>query len=516
MTTRSVKFGVRSRLVLLITALLAGTSATQFYLNWRQQQEVLARLVRLNHEINQTVRDIDRQIQQRASRLSAPMRASDSLPEEAAPGSVEQAAVRRELESFIQFVNSNFSRMLSGQDLERAMLEHVARLRRLADSEQPAPEGWSFFSVTLSVMDEMSRKSPRWHYEISSNPAVQTPDNILQVSIPVIEEGQVRFVHMQYEISDFLEQFHHFQVTSLLVTLSVLGVGLTIAILFAGYFTRPIRRLSDSFNRVEQGDLDCRIEVGRRDEIGQLVDGFNRMVERLKQNKDLEKTVFRQERLSSLGELAAGIAHEIKNPLNAIRLTLQHMGDKLKLESEGDRALWERYSPNIQREVTRLTKIVDTFLNFSRMNELERSPVDLNALVEEVLTLLARDAAGRGVRVETDYAGRTLVKNVDPEKIKTVLLNLVINAIQAMPSGGRLTVRTVGGPGAPARISVADTGCGIAPENLERIFDLFYSSKENGSGLGLPIVNNIVRDHGGEIKVKSSLGTGSEFTVTLP
>jgi signal transduction histidine kinase len=511
MSARIIKFGVRARLVLLITLLLAGVSATQYYLNWRQQREVLARLVQLNHEINQTVRDIDRQIQERARSLNQSQTVQGTLPA-AEPG---RSSVEQELESFIRFVDGNIGRMLSGRDMERAMLEHVSRLRRLAETVQPS-DGESFFMVTLSVLDEMRRKSPLWRYEISSSPASAAPDNILQVSIPVIEQGQVRFVHMQYEVSDFLDRFHRFQLTSLLVTLAVLGVGLTIAVVFSGHFTRPIRRLSEGLNRVEQGDLNCRVAVTRRDEIGQLADGFNQMVDRLKQNQDLEKSLHRQERLSSLGELAAGIAHEIKNPLNAIRLTLQHMGDKLKLESPGDRELWERYSPNIQREVTRLTKIVDTFLNFSRMSGLERSPVDLNALVEEVLTLMSRDAAGRGVRVETDFSAGSLVKSVDAEKMKTVLLNLIINAIQAMPSGGRLTVRTVGGPGAPARITVADTGCGISPQDLERIFDLFYSSKENGSGLGLPIVNNIVRDHGGEITVKSSLGTGSEFTVTIP
>jgi len=246
------------------------------------------------------------------------------------------------------------------------------------------------------------------------------------------------------------------------------------------------------------------------------VAGFNHMVQRLKQNKELEKTIYRQERLSSLGKLAGGIAHEIKNPLNAINLSLQHLGDKLASDSPMDRELFNRYSGNIQREVGRLSKIVDTFLNFSRVSELERAPVNIHALIDEVLTLLARDAHARGIRIETAFAGSELVKNVDPEKMKTVFLNLIINAIEAMPSGGRLRITTFGGGRKPAKITISDTGCGIAAEDLERIFDLYYSTKEQGSGLGLAIVNDIIRDHGGELAVQSSLGTGSDFTLTIP
>ena len=356
MAGKNYIFGVRARLALIIILLLAGVSGTQYVINYRQQQEVMRKLVEINREINRTIRDIDRQLKNRSR--SAPV----VLPGE------HTSRIKQELNSFLEYVDSNFERILTQQAGFQDILDRIIRLRNLASSSQSPGSGLSFFDATVSVMDEISRKNHHWHYSISNSPFIPPAKNMLQVSIPIVEEGQVHFVHLQYEISDFLENFKRSNRTSLLVTLAVLGLGLVFAFVYSGHFTRPIRRLSEGFSRIEQGDLNFRIKSDRKDELGQLVDGFNHMVQRLKQNKELEKTLYRQQRLSSLGKLAAGIAHEIKNPLNAISLSLQHLGDKLNLEEPRDRELFERYNGNIQREVSRLSKIVDTFLNYSRVS----------------------------------------------------------------------------------------------------------------------------------------------------
>ena len=510
MAEKKFIFGVRARLALFITLLLAGVSGTQYVTNYRQQLNVVTKLVQLNHQINEAIRSVDTQLKDRTAPSPA------SAPGHRSFRSFDSISVTQEFEGFLDYVERNLPRSLNQNQAFREMLDRISELRRFASQAEASPGGDSFFRVTVSVMDEMSRRSPSWHYTISSSPLMPPADDILQISIPVVEEGQVRFVHMQYQISDFLADLDHSRKTSLLVTLATLGIGLIFALIFSGRFTRPIRTVNEAFSRVERGDLNCRIESTRKDELGQLVAGFNHMVERLKQNKELEKTIYRQERLSSLGKLAGGIAHEIKNPLNAINLSLQHLGDKLTFESREDRELFHRYSGNLQREVGRLSRIVDTFLNFSRVSELERSRINLHWLIDEVLTLLALDVHERGVRTETAFTEGGLMVNVDPEKMKTVFLNLVLNAIEAMPSGGKLRIQTAGGNGKPSQITVSDTGCGISRENLDHIFDLYFSTKEQGSGLGLAIVNNIIRDHGGEIAVCSSLGTGSDFTITLP
>ncbi|MEA1996016.1 MAG: ATP-binding protein [Gemmatimonadota bacterium] len=514
MSGKRIIFGVRARLVLLITLLLAGVSSTQYVINYRQQQAVISQLLALNHQINDTLRDIDRRVRERSlprARRSFPAGMQNHIT----PG--PSGLMEQELRSFLEYVDSNLGRLLAPDSDPADITGRIARLRELSAMQERAPEaaGSSFFQVTVSVMDEISRRSSLWGYTVSSSATMPPSDNILQVSIPIVEEGRVHFVHIRYQISDFLERFERYRLFSLAVTLSVLGLGIVAALFLSGYFTSPIRRLSDGFSRIEQGDLDCRIDTGRSDEMGQLVAGFNHMVAQLRQNKEMQKNLYREERLSSLGKLAAGIAHEIKNPLNAINLSLQHLDDKLGFSSRDDKELFDRYSRNIQGEVGRLSRIVDTFLNFSRVSELERSETALHELIEDVLTLLHRDTRDRGVRVEREYAQGKLVKRVDPEKMKTVFFNLVINAVESMPSGGKLRIATSGGGEAPARIVVSDTGCGIPAENLERIFDLYYSTREQGSGLGLAIVNDIVRDHGGEITVSSSLGTGTDFTVII-
>ncbi|MEA2064560.1 MAG: ATP-binding protein [Gemmatimonadota bacterium] len=509
----SIVFGVRARLVLIITLLLAWVSGTQYAINYYQQQAVVGKLLELNRQINQAIYDIDRQIEKRTG-----PRVARAQP----PGMTltpSNSQVEQELKNFLDFMDGNFERFLTRPAPEwHEVSERIDRLRRLAygsgqgASGQP---GWSFFNVTVSVMDEISRRGSHWRYEISSSPALPRDDDVLQVSIPIIEEGQVRFINLQYQVSGFLESFRLYRTISLAVTLGVLALGLVLAVIVSGRFTRPIRRLNNAFRQVERGELDCRLQTGSTDEIGQLVCGFNQMVERLEQNRELEKRLHRQERLGSLGQMAAGIAHEIKNPLNAINLTIQHLGDKLHLGAPGEREHYERYSGNIQRELARLGRIVDTFLGFARVSGPERTRADLHPVIEDVLTLLAPDAEKRGVRIERAFASGPLERLVDPEKMKTVFLNLILNAIQAMPSGGRLRVATSQDSG-PAQIKISDTGTGIAPGDRERIFDLYFSTKKDGSGLGLAIAGNVVRDHGGEITVASNLGTGSEFTVTIP
>jgi signal transduction histidine kinase len=507
MAAKNYRFGIRARLTVIFTLLLAAVSATQFLIFNSQQYQVVDRLMDLNRQINETILHIDNQLKNRAI----------SPDGNRGPDILTTPVVAAEFRQFLDFVEGNLGRTLSGASPADELISRIERLRSFADqASMAAGGGSSFFSVTVSVMDEMSRRSPAWSYTISSRPLLPSADGVLQLSIPVVEQGQVRFVHMQYELSDFIEQFRRSRRTSLLIALASLAVGLVLTLVYSGHFTRPILHLSEAFSRVESGDLDCRVESNRKDEIGQLVGGFNHMLERLKQNKAMEQTIYRQERLSSLGKLAAGIAHEIKNPLNAISLSLQHLGDKLRFKGEEDRELYNRYSNNLQGEVARLSKIVDTFLNFSRMSGLERAPVDINGLIGDVLTLLASDIQGRGVRLETSYKSPTLVREIDPEKMKTVMLNLVINAVEAMPSGGRLQISTSGTEGGPSEIGISDTGCGIEQENIEHVFDLYYSTKESGSGLGLAIVNDIIRDHGGRIEVTSSLGTGSEFRIILP
>ena len=515
-------FGIRTRLIVIITLLLAGMAVSQLIINYRQQKAVIGKLMELNGEVNQAIRVFDR-IRR------------EEIPPTSATG--YRSEFETELNNFLDYVETNLEDLLKDKGTgTEELARRVARLRLLAASGRqseygfqpdgghssaagpPAPEESSGFRRTISIIERITSRGASWHFEVTSAPPTdQNMDRALLVSIPVVDEGQVRFINLQYQIDDFLGQFETYRLTSLIITGSVFLIGVIFAILFSNGFTRPIRRINSSFGRIEEGDLDCKIEYQHNDEIGQLTDGFNRMVDKLREKNELERALHRNERLSALGQMAAGVAHEVKNPLNAIKLTLQHLGDKLTIEDQKERQLYDKYSINIQNEVTRLGRIVDTLLDFAHVGKLEAVRVDIAQVLEDVLTLVARDAMKKGVRLESNIE-EGLVRMVDPEKMKTVFMNMVLNAIQAMPSGGRLKVRAYRDEQSnnSVMIEFEDSGTGIQKSNIEKIFDLYYTTREDGSGLGLSIANNVVREHGGRIEVESALGTGSKFKIILP
>ena len=514
-------FGIRTRLIVIITLLLAGMAVSQLFINYRQQQAVIGKLMELNGEVNQAIRVFDR-IRR------------EEIPPTAAAG--YQSQFETELNSFLDYVETNLENMLKDRGSSFEELEkRAARLRLLVVGDKQSEYGFqpdggrtsaagppvsesSGFRRTISIIERITSRGASWHFEVTSAPPTsQNIERALLVSIPVIDEGQVRFINLQYQIDDFLGQFETYRLTSIIITGSVFLIGVIFAILFSNGFTRPIRIINTSFGRIEEGDLDCKIENRRNDEIGQLTDGFNRMVDKLREKNDLERALHRNERLSALGQMAAGVAHEVKNPLNAIKLTLQHLGDKLTIEDQKERQLYDKYSINIQNEVTRLGRIVDTLLDFAHVGKLETTRVDIAQVLEDVLTLVARDAQKKGIRLESSIQ-EGLIRMVDPEKMKTVFMNMVLNAIQAMPSGGRLNIGAYRDELSNNAVMVEfeDSGTGIEQNNIEKIFDLYYTTREGGSGLGLSIANNVVREHGGRIEVESALGTGSKFTIILP
>ena len=294
---------------------------------------------------------------------------------------------------------------------------------------------------------------------------------------------------------------------SIIITIGLFAVSMLVILLVSQRFLRPIGKLKSSFERVVAGDLDISIPVKSGDEIGGLTLAFNQMVSQLQKNQEKEKLLQQKERLASMGQLAAGVAHEIKNPLNAIHLTIEHLKDKF---TSRDKTA-QKYIYTIQSEITRLDKIVDNFLNFIRSENLQRTDTDLHGLIGNVLQLLQKEIETCLIITEKKFSGEFFC-SIDSERFKTVLLNLFINAIQAMPSGGRLTIST---DPIKRQIIIADNGCGIPAEHLDKIFDLFYTTKSKGTGLGLATSYKIVKEHGGDLSLQSETGKGTTVTITL-
>jgi len=247
-----------------------------------------------------------------------------------------------------------------------------------------------------------------------------------------------------------------------------------------------------------------------RDGSGRVI-GAVAIFKDISETMQLQKQVLRADRLAALGELIAGIAHDIRNPLTSIRGFVQY------LQKSGDPEEVKEYAPLIIRQVDGLNRTIGELLRFAKPAPPHFEPVQLNDLIGgEIMRLVRNRAAKQSVEIDLRLAQDLPMIRADAEQLKQVLLNLLINSGQAMTSGGRIIIRTgVETPG-KVTVSVADNGCGIPPEHIEKIFDPFYSTKPAGTGLGLAVVNRIINEHSGTIVMKSEPGKGTTVTIQLP
>jgi signal transduction histidine kinase len=302
-----------------------------------------------------------------------------------------------------------------------------------------------------------------------------------------------------------------------LAALVILGLLMVVLIaIFSQRFTRPILNLEQAAQRVTAGDLDSNVTVSGPKEVSTLSTTFNEMLTGLRRNRELEEQLQRAERSAVVGRLASGIAHEIRNPLNFMNLSIDHLQAACAPEDARKRSEFSHILTTIKEEISRLNRLVSDFLSYGRPARLKTRELDARALIEEVSDLVKAQAEQQGVKVKVaaDSHGSTKFQ-ADYEQIKTCFSNLMINAVQAMPEGGALNV-TVHPNESSLHIEFADTGTGIAPENLAQIFEPYYSTKDTGIGLGLPLTKKIIEEHGGQITVESEPGHGTTFTVTLP
>jgi signal transduction histidine kinase len=218
-----------------------------------------------------------------------------------------------------------------------------------------------------------------------------------------------------------------------------------------------------------------------------------------------------------VGRLASAIAHEIRNPLNYINLTLDYLRTSFAPAEPERRQTFSRLAGQLKTEVARINTRISEFLNYSRPSELALEPLDLYAICQDALRMVEAQAAESGIKISIEKNGNLPRVMGDSEAMRSVLTNLVINAMQALDGGGSLSITLDGeNDGQRARIEVSDTGRGIAADDISKVFEPYYSTKETGTGLGLAIVKKAVDDHDGTISVTSRIGGGTTFTITLP
>jgi signal transduction histidine kinase len=301
-----------------------------------------------------------------------------------------------------------------------------------------------------------------------------------------------------------------------LVAFALLGLLLIAAIaIFTKRITRPITELGQVAEKVTEGNLDFIVPVSGPKEMRALSQTFNEMLSGLRSKRNLEELLQRAERSAVVGRLASGIAHEIRNPLNFINLSIDHLRASFAPKEEAPRAQYIHMLTTIKDELARLNRLVSDFLGYGRPAKLKMREIDARSLIEEVRDLVNTQAEQQGVTVNIEQNGHGDSKlQGDAELIKTCFSNLMINAIQAMPGGGALNISLRPDNGF-LEIKFADTGVGIMSEDLAQIFEPYYSTKDTGIGLGLPLTKKIIEEHGGKIIVESGPGRGTTFTVTL-
>ncbi|MDX6500533.1 MAG: hypothetical protein QOG23_3793 [Blastocatellia bacterium] len=306
---------------------------------------------------------------------------------------------------------------------------------------------------------------------------------------------------------------------SLLYTLAVLLVTTFLTGIVVWRFTRPIKDLSIGARRIAGGDFSFHVPTsGRHDEMGELTELFNEMTIKLGRTRELEAKLYNAEKAVVVSRLASAIAHEIRNPLNYINLTLDHLRATFAPTDPEKQEKFNSLTKQLKLEVARINSRITEFLNYSRPAKLDPRPVDLYEAATDAMRIFEVQAAESNVAASVVRQGEVPPVIADAEVLRSALINLIINGFQAMDgSGGKLSVAlSIVDDGHRARMEVTDSGRGIAPEDISKVFEPYYSTKETGTGLGLAIVKKAIEDHDGTISVKSKLGEGTTFTITLP
>ncbi len=302
------------------------------------------------------------------------------------------------------------------------------------------------------------------------------------------------------------------------------GAGILVAVLaslwFAARVTRPVVSLAEAARRVAAGDLGAKVEVESSDELGELAAAFNRMTEDLVQQKD---RTLQAERVAAWRELARRLAHELKNPLFPLQVTVENLMRAKQKSPEMFEEVFHEGTATLLAEINNLKTIIGRFSEFSRMPQPQRRPTQLNDVVRSVLRVFQAQLQNNELQnneknkitVRTELSDTLPEISADPDLLHRAVQNLVLNAIDAMPQGGELAIRTT--PlGDRIELSVSDTGSGLTQEECGRLFTPYYTTKQHGTGLGLAIVQSVVSDHGGKISVESTKEKGTMFRIELP
>jgi len=423
----------------------------------------------------------------------------------------QQALVREMEDSLNELSNATAVSVeqLSGEPDPEALQKLMARLGKKGVKE-----------IKLLDVEKkevlVSTQSPQVSGRKMESTVIKGGHREYNVTAPLVDGNEVLgYIHVTFTLDDVAQTTKANLYKRVAVTLLIFALGILVSLYLARKYTQPLHDVVNAARHVAAGDLTKTIEVGGEDEIAELTRSFNEMVEKLRQHRELEERLREAERLSAVGKLASGIAHEIRNPLNFMNLSIDHIRNRLRSGQPDGIAEALALMSNIKAEIHRLNSMIENFLTVGKPLALNKSEVDLGVLIQDVVGLAHQKAIEQGVEITIVADAHIPHLQADPVQIKTCLMNVVLNAIQAMPGGGRLRIATASRPGF-VDITVSDTGPGISEENLNRIFNPYFTTKKLGIGLGLAITKKIVEEHRGGINVLSRPHQGTDVVISLP
>jgi signal transduction histidine kinase len=341
------------------------------------------------------------------------------------------------------------------------------------------------------------------------------PQRLYNIIMPVTAKGQnVGYIHISMVLDDYKHLQTKNHVKRILSTIFAFTIGIIVCLILAEKYTGPIKNIADASKRIARGELVKIHDEGRKDEIGTLVKSFNEMVDKMEERKSLEEKLKKTEQFSIIGQLSSGIAHEIRNPLNFLLLSIGHVKEKISATDMPDREELVSLLEDSVSEIHKVNELIHNFLLLGRPIKLRKEEVALRILIDEALYIL-KDKIGSNVDIRVSCDDESLSLTCDREYMRICLLNCIINAVQAIEGEGSITI-ACGREEDMSTIAIHDTGAGISGDDLPKIFEPYFSTKAFGFGLGLSITKRFVEEHGGAISIDSVAGEGTTMTIRIP
>jgi two-component system, NtrC family, nitrogen regulation sensor histidine kinase NtrY len=343
----------------------------------------------------------------------------------------------------------------------------------------------------------------------------QREDSVNATAIPLKNESGNVLAVLTVAISraGMVEAQQHIRSIAYGVATAGILIAIVLSLWIAARVSRPIEQLARAAEEVAGGNWDTQVPERGRDELSVLARSFNHMTNQLTSQRD---RLVQTERVAAWRELARRLAHELKNPLFPLQITVENLVRARELPAEEFDEVFKESTQTLGMEIANLKTIIGRFSDFSKMPKPELERIDVKDVIERVRSLYAPGTQnGAGMHFEVRLSNDSMPIDADPELLHRALSNLVLNAMDAMPDGGTLTL-SAKPCGDQVEIRVADTGQGLTPEECERLFTPYYTTKQHGTGLGLAIVQSVIADHKGKIAVESRTGEGATFVITLP